>query len=206
MTRLVTFGCSHTFGQGLPDCYDIETKRTSKFPSKMGWPQHLANLLQIPILVNKGVPGASCKQIAWNIQNFQFQKDDVAVVLWTHLDRYCVITENGIVKPYGSWLTSISKENKMFFKHIWNEYDMKIDMHTRIDYINYFLSKKQIKNYHAYLNNFNKITDDWFSTTMLKSSMSEIRNMYPRALDNMHPGLEAHNVFAHNVYREIIEA
>ena len=49
MNRLVTFGCSHTFGQALPDVWDSK-KEEHLFhngASKYAWPQLLANKLNI---------------------------------------------------------------------------------------------------------------------------------------------------------------
>ena len=51
--KLITFGCSNTFGVGLPDCWP-----NTEFPSKLGWAQQLANGVSLP-LTNLSRPGAS---------------------------------------------------------------------------------------------------------------------------------------------------
>lgn len=42
--KLVVFGCSFTFGHGLPDCLDVNKKGPGTLPSKMAWSNHLQHL------------------------------------------------------------------------------------------------------------------------------------------------------------------
>ena len=44
MDRLVAFGCSYTYGHGLPDCI-MAKGRAGKRPSKFAWPYLLAKKL-----------------------------------------------------------------------------------------------------------------------------------------------------------------
>lgn len=44
MSRLIAFGCSHTYGHGLPDCF-IPPHRPGTDPSKLSWPYPLGELL-----------------------------------------------------------------------------------------------------------------------------------------------------------------
>lgn len=202
--RLIAFGCSNTFGDGLVDVYDTKNKQLcSNTPSKLAWPTHLGKLLDCQTVINKGSPGASAKEIAWHIQNFKFQKDDLVVVLWTHLERFCIIHEDNSVEKIGLWHALNNKTNKAFFKYIWNEHDMKVDMHIRIDYVKGFLDKKGIKNFHARSSLKSKLEAAWITTEMLKCSMNQVSDNYPKALDNMHPSLEAHEEFAKRIHKEI---
>jgi hypothetical protein len=69
--RLVTFGCSFTYGQGLPDCpTGVEA------PSQYSWPYLLSSQLDRQ-LVNRGIPGASNLQILNEILNFEFEETDL---------------------------------------------------------------------------------------------------------------------------------
>ena len=61
---MFAFGCSHTYGHGLPDC--IEGKRApGPNPSKLGWVSHIGEVLKKEV-VNKGICGAGNKEILWN--------------------------------------------------------------------------------------------------------------------------------------------
>jgi hypothetical protein len=78
--RLITFGCSYTFGTGLPDC--IETS----IPSNLGWPAILGKLMDRTV-VNVSAGGASNFEILYNILNFKFDEQDTVVIMWTHYSR-----------------------------------------------------------------------------------------------------------------------
>lgn len=63
MSRLITFGCSYTYGQGLPDCENTVINTgikkfyvNSSAPSKQGWPSILSKRLDLE-LVNISAPG-----------------------------------------------------------------------------------------------------------------------------------------------------
>ena len=110
--RLVTFGCSYTFGQGLPDCQStnvlIFTFDSSK-PSKLGWPQQVADNLGLE-LVNKSQPGVSNLEILYSILEYKFEETDTVVIMWSHSlrDMFIKTTFNMFPsrKMLGVWKTS----------------------------------------------------------------------------------------------------
>ena len=56
MARLITFGCSYTYGQSLPDCVNMPiTDLISFTPSQLGWPKLVADKLGVE-LISQGVP------------------------------------------------------------------------------------------------------------------------------------------------------
>ena len=57
--RLITFGCSNTYGHGLPDCH-VPPNEAGPNPSKVAWPQLLADRRGLEC-VNLGQPGGSNK-------------------------------------------------------------------------------------------------------------------------------------------------
>ena len=59
--RLVTFGCSLTYGHGLADCY-LPNGREGPEPSIQAWPKLVSNKLRIEV-DNRGIPGGSNKEI-----------------------------------------------------------------------------------------------------------------------------------------------
>ena len=73
MDRLIAFGCSNTFGDGL------------EHPSQ-GWPAILAKEFSFN-LVNKAIPGSSVKRTAYTIQEFNFEPNDHVVILWPFYTR-----------------------------------------------------------------------------------------------------------------------
>jgi hypothetical protein len=87
MSRLIAFGCSFTYGQGLPDCKIGENwSDFANTPSLLSWPFLLGKKLDIPT-INKGVPGASNTEILYHILNFEFEPRDKVVIMWSLPNR-----------------------------------------------------------------------------------------------------------------------
>lgn len=193
--KLVTFGCSLTVGYGLDDV-GINPKVCSQF----SWPSKLGKLLHCNV-DNQGVSGASNKEIHWNVLNYNFEKSDIVVILWSHKDRWCIHNEN--IEQVNAW--NKDRTSKMFFKFLHTDKDMSIDLHTRIHSVHNYLDKQNIKNFHAYADNDYKEHFTWFDIKTLDVDMGKIRRTYPKAKYDHHPGIEAHDVFANTVYKEIKE-
>lgn len=193
--KLVTFGCSLTVGLGLDD-----VGLNPKVCSIYSWPSNLSKFLKCD-LDNRGISGASNKEIQWNILNYNFNSTDIVVILWSHKDRWCLHSKE--IQQVNIW--NNNKASKMFFKHLHTDEDMSIDMHTRIQFVKMFLDKQNIKNFHAYADTKYKRHYNWFDVDTLKVNMGQIRGTYPKAKFDNHPGIEAHSVFATKVYNEIKE-
>jgi hypothetical protein len=71
MPRIISFGCSNTFGLELQGTtvYDL--------PSKLSYPSLLGS-------VNLAIPGASNKEIMLKILEIDFFKTDIVTILWTY--------------------------------------------------------------------------------------------------------------------------
>jgi len=196
MDRLVTFGCSNTFGAYLDDNY-----HTNEFPSKFSWPANLAKLLDVPI-ENKGIPGASNKEILYTLLNYNFKNDDIVFVLWSHHDRHCIITKNN-VERIGTWWRKQNKRYRCFFKQLWNLYDRKIENYFYYNFAHLYLQEKNIKHvFLAHERPYIDLTLEWNSVNFLNVFLTDIRNRYPFAKDNSHPGIEAHKLFAEVIYHK----
>ena len=212
MTRLITFGCSNTIGHSLPD-WKLSA------PSKYAWPQILADKLNLSCC-NLAKPGSSNKEIWYNIVNTKFKKDDIVIILWSWYDRYCILLNEKTLKQI-HW-NQKTLQATCFFKHLHNEYDMLIDFYLRCNHIQSFLENKvklvkhlrqetsKSVSANRWLGSERKeykpkqeIIPGWSKINFLNTSMPEIKCNYPLALDDEHPGLEAHEVFAMAVYNEI---
>ena len=121
MARLLAFGCSYTYGEGLEDCWSPLNKTFGPLPSKQAWPSILGKDLGREVH-NFGICGASNKHIWHTILNIQsasidistnnksyhqqtilasnlelvnlanqIEPTDIVVILWTYFDRTCVI-------------------------------------------------------------------------------------------------------------------
>lgn len=219
MSRLIAFGCSLTQGQALEENISY---------SKLAWPYRLAEKMQLDC-INAGQNGASAKKIWFNILNFEFQPDDIVVILWTHMDRWCIIKETTSLtntdidtdwdiypdmkenyrKNTGQITLDISpnfsKEDKLmylWFENFHDEYDMDLQYYLHVEHTNQWLKDKCKKVYNLKASELER--NAFFSnTSFLSTDIGTIRKQHPRALDNHHPGKEAMEFFAQSVYEEI---
>ena len=223
--RLVAFGCSHTFGQSLPDTWDYKNKQpvTDQGPSKYAWPQILANKLNIEC-VNNGVPGASNKEIWYRILEFEFYKHDVVIINWSYFNRWCIIDDESDLKltqfllggKLGIINESVPSEPisiakpincKAFFKYVYNYNDIKIDFYLRANHIQTILQSKIKLIKHLRLRSLNEYKIKYPKWNQVKISNINFLNFQGekilKALDNRHPGPESHEQFAEEIYNEI---
>jgi hypothetical protein len=107
--RLIAFGCSFTYGSHLPGTkYGNNVTGFDSTPNNQSWPFKLGEMLDIEV-VNKGVPGSSNLEILYHILNFNFEKNDVVVVMWSFPDRDVhFMSTTKRIKPFrqlGLWLS-----------------------------------------------------------------------------------------------------
>ena len=216
--NLIAFGCSYTQGCGQEDVYPQPQRYN--YTSKYAWPQQLADLLGCSVN-NLGEGGASNKQILHTLLNYNFTQDDVVVVCWSHIDRWCIIRENDIEK-IGIWNSSIARKSDfwlqyfcegslkssctetatVFFKYLHNDEDMKQEMHRNILLSKFYLDKKGINNYHMTVGKFYLGKYSWFNTNMLNIDWQKIRKEYGFAKDNHHPGIKANKIVAEKILQQ----
>jgi|TARA_Y100000780_G_scaffold217326_1_gene221333 hypothetical protein len=204
--KLIAFGCSNTFGQFLPDVWNEETELPidDEGPSQFAWPQILADKLNLKCC-NFGEPGISNKEIWYNIVNGEsfFEIDDIVIICWTYSDRNCIIKSKEI-KQLRYWDT-LDVESRSYYKYIHDYYDMSIDLYMRMNYIKYYLDKKNIFNYHIMLDEF---CGPCKGNYLLRWNYVEFSNIsfsrdLDKAKDNKHPGLESHKAFGTEIYNKI---
>lgn len=195
MPRLVTFGCSFTYGSALEDTYEFKPG-----PSIYAWPNIAAKELNFEC-INKGIPGAGNKEILHYIQHFDFLDDDIVCVLWTYLDRWCVIKEDSI----DNFLARRKdRANQYYYQFLHDKHDLWLDSFTRINFAKLFLDKKSIKNLHFVMHNtiLEKVPT-WSKVNFENMFMDEYRFKHPLGLDDAHPGEAAHQEFGLEVAKRI---
>ena len=197
---MLTFGCSLTFGHGLHDCIGCNNNPGPSC-SNYAWPSLLAKKLNKK-LVNLSNPGSSNKEIWHKIFTTEFKNDDLVFILWTHYERYCIIENENYVYQLGIWSVAKDKRSKLYFKNLYNELDANYDLNLRMMHSKYFFDEKSIKFYQLFANtNFKQM--EWNTVQLLNAKFQIIRNQFPLAADNSHPGEQAHEEFANQIYKEI---
>ena len=207
MPRLIAFGCSNTYGEGLEDCYVPGGIRHGKpSASKTAWPNTFGNLLNCSEVINQSKPGASNKLIWKTIVDFNFKQDDLVIIMWSHLERHCFFT-NEHTMSLGPWIND--KTNKFYYKVFYSENDSILDFFNRADHSKRYLDSLHLVNYHTAVGRttVNAIlkSPKWFSVDFMNTSLHTIRALHPTALDGIHPGQHAHDQFANELHLEILE-
>ena len=222
--RLVTFGCSLTYGQALNDRH------------KESWPAQLGAKLNLPV-DNQGRCGASAKRIWWQIVNYPFKQDDLVVIGWTHKDRWCIIknpyeqksdddfnsdnpedvmnfdipqlahtkeyqTVTGSV-DIGPWGIDSEKASEMFYKYFHDDYDMTVNYFALVNHANYHLKEQKVKTVHLSMTEHHDNIPKFNKVNFLPIDFTKIRVAHPTADDNWHPGPEAFQTFSSKIYNHI---
>ena len=187
MSRLVTFGCSHTYGMGLED------------PSKEAWPHVLGKLIGKEKVVNKGNTGASIKEITHTAFNFKFLPTDTVVILWTHLNRYCITGKERCIR-INPWFVDKDSLSDYYYKNVHTEYDDMFQSRSFILSTEYVIREKVDSLYHAFSDGkvLNLLSHHLKSKNYHKKHFTRLLK-YGLALDNSHLGAKANEIFAKEV-------
>lgn len=186
MRRLVTLGCSHTYGEGV------------KNPSKESWPAILSQMLNYELL-NLGESGGSNRMIQHHIYNLDLRPDDMVICLWTYPDRYHFFedqnTHTGLINPYQNNMSDL------WFKHFHTSYNEIFDNQTIVSQVNLYLEKLNIENYNLVVN----LDFDYYfkilGVNFIKADFTKnyLEN-FPRGIDKWHMGVEGNKAYAHFIY------
>lgn len=184
--RLVTFGCSLTYGHGLADCYQ-PNGREGPHPSVQAWPFLVARHYGLAI-DNQGIPGGSNKEIFYALRNYNFQKGDCVIVLWSYINRWCSIYPDYIDR-YGPWIKS--SRSKTWIKYLFNDHDSTNELLNYDEHARLYLNSRKIKisTYFA---------DHFMSVPPPQEKMFD-RIFKDFARDGKHPGAETQRVFAKQI-------
>jgi len=196
VARLVAFGSSYTYGDGLTDTFPKNEK-----PSELAWPSILAAQLNLQC-VNVSSQGAGNRKIWHDILNFKFESDDVVFILWAFPNRHTIFNSKEDFKNLLPCGVVSSKEEVAFYRYIYTEYDSALSTKLYINHANQLILSKNIKLYHLLLNEDSIDLFELggqqieFVPLMFEESYKEV---YPLSLDNLHPGEECHREFVRDI-------
>ncbi len=186
--RLIVFGDSMTYGEGLPDVDKIG----STDPSQYAWPAILSQSLDIPV-INMALPGVSNKFISDRVLNFDFKKGDYCIVLWTwhsrfHSYKYDPKTPK-IGTKIGPWNVKTKKASNTYFEHIYTESDSLDQSFIYTNHVTDYLNSRKIKNIQSLLDydmrnyncKFNRV--DYYNFDLQYED---------KGTDGLHPGPKTH--------------
>ena len=217
MKRLIVFGCSNTYGEGLRDCGDASNNWCGSEPSILGWPNELATMMGISTVINLGIGGASNKHISNSLLNkagddFFNPDTDVVVFLWSYFNRHCIFQDNREIERYlPSDLRykrvepNRYKKIKKWYRNYNTSVDQQLSNYTRISHTQHYLNSKGITNYNFTCETYEYTNiPTWFDSSTLKSiDVDALSTQYGRADDNIHPSELGHSHIAEIMYKHI---
>lgn len=191
--RLVAFGCSNTYGHGLPDCIEPQTLNPGQQPSQLSWPSILAQHLGKQC-VNRAHPGSSNKRIWHTIVNFEYQPSDVVFILWSFHERTSIIKEWEITN-LGPW------SHEDYYREYFSLHDSITMSQLFVNHTGHYLRSKGIKFYNLVWEkkDCNILTLNDQTSEHIPIYMFDIHRIYPKALDNSHSGELAHKEVANKI-------
>jgi len=173
-SNLFAFGCSHTFGYGLPDdemmlisnkgaqqffepTLPITFGKKYNYGSKLAWPQHLADKLNLTCY-NYGFCGANSKEVVWIftqcLQHNLISNGDTVTILWPAFTRTGIFHYNPDnilfvdIPSDRQWL----HKNNVFYTDYYDEYDFAIQRWREIILVDLLCKERGINCYHGLVN------------------------------------------------------
>ncbi len=193
--NLITFGCSLTYGTGLPDCLNTDDGGIHiTNPSKHAWPSILGGLLKSKSVTNKSLPGLGCKQVAKTIIDYKYSSNNIVVVLWPDFNRHTIFKDStshsykNLLYMVPSMLTKsmprpfwknremdgFQKDKflnlvKTYYKDYFEEWDSLFENLIRINFVHSYLKDRGIKSYHILSESqYHSESGDYFADFNLK--------------------------------------
>lgn len=199
--RLITFGCSYTYGTGLDDCKNWFFNQLNNLkPSKLGWASLLADKLHLE-LVNLSFPGSSNTEIMYNVLKQNYNKDDTVIIMWTHYVRDMLFNS---VHKYPFFRDRLGPWAKTHKERLWVEYlsekDYAMKSWFHMHHADLHLQKQGVKyiHYPATPRELEKYKLDFIN---LQNYYNDGITYVDKASDDMHPGIESNKLIADKMYR-----
>jgi lysophospholipase L1-like esterase len=177
--RLVTFGCSNTYGVGLDSRDDA-------------WPSVLGDHLGLEV-INNGIPGASNLEILHNILKYDFKHGDIVIAMWTMVNRDYLFPNTQI----GVWQdTELTKK----WVAVHDTEDLLMRSWLYIDHANLHLNSKGVLFYNFAVDyGLLKSSKPKHINQKIYNAKVDFHKFIDTAKDGIHPGPKAHKRIANNI-------
>lgn len=209
--RFIAFGCSYTWGDGiLPgDSWDTP-------PSAASWVQNLSNQFNIP-LVNLASSGGSNSLILHQIKNHQWQAGDIALILWTFLERSTIYDSPDSFRHVSSYhIKNKSRDYVKKYYTLYPEYHISYTSLQEIEHAYLYLLSHKIPMLSRFLyDNINleirgldsRMLEDLKKITLYQivDALHLETGIEPLGVDNMHFNALVHRMFASAVETDLAQ-
>ena len=220
--KLVTFGCSFTYGHGLSDCIAADGSNGPTC-SEQAWPSILGKLTGMEV-DNASKPGSSNLMITKAIVDYsKYTKNTVVVIMWSNNDRVTIYDNEGKRKlhmlpgflddsmPGSFWFDKEKNKFKRtlttYYENYHEDWNATLNQMIRMNFVHAFLKNKGIKSFHVQADHYD-VDPAYFKKFFLKNLNLKYFNFkqeffIDEALDKPkpHPGPNSHKLMATNIQR-----
>ena len=219
--KLVTFGCSFTYGHGLADCVAQDGSH-GPTASKRAWPSILGGLTDMQV-DNASIAGSSNLMITKTIVDYsKYDKNTVVVIMWSHNNRETIYKDGGEEKlhmlpgflnagmPKDFWWDkedTFKKDVTTYYETFHEDWNATLNQMIRMNFVHAFLKSKGIQSFHVYCEHYHE-DFNYFKKFNVRDLNLKRFNWSDHfhiddALDvpNPHPGPKSHALIATNLRR-----
>jgi len=196
MSRIVIFGDSYSYGDGLAD------------PLKQNY-GHLLGVLAHKEVINKAISGSSNTRIAYEVLNFDFEPNDVVLIGWSYACREMLAIKNTEIQNLGTWIDDSIKLNRAWLEYLCDEHDLAIKSFMHMHHINTYLTNKNINYIQYWFEELPEMFDlktKYFWADTIKMDVDLFKEIQPVDLTSCnHPGPKSHKLFAYHLFKNFKE-
>jgi len=191
MKSITAYGCSLTAGESIG--------------KDSAWPTQLAHIMGIKSVHNRGIPGASTKQVLHHI--LHTDPTGLVIIMWPIFSRTGFIEEDNAWHRVMPGVNHLRPEpepkNTWYYQHLYTEPEHRFQAHQHITLAHHHLRERQCEQHHF----------TWeFKPSLLYPKplwnpvqLHTVNYDYtlPLAPDQLHPGVEAQHKMARQMYQKI---
>ena len=190
MKSITAYGCSITAGESIG--------------TRGAWPNQLAHIMGIKRVHNRGIVGASTKQVLHHI--LHTDPTGLVIVLWP------IFSRTGFITDQGEWHRVLPGVNHLrphktgiadwYYEHVYSDTDARFEAHQHITLAHHYLASRQCEQHHF----------TWDSSTFMlerplwnPTELHHLKFDYSLGLapDQLHPGVAAHRKAAEEIHQKI---
>ena len=190
MKSITTYGCSLTAGESIGRDH--------------AWPTQLAHIMGIKKLHNRGIPGASTKQILHHI--LHTDPKGLVIIMWPVFTRTGYLQEDKrwhrVMPGVNRLRPEMEPINKWYYENLYSASDHHFESHQHITLAHYYLRERNCPQHH--------FTWETHSSLLRRPQWNPVRLhpvqfdlSLPMAPDQLHPGVEAHEKMARQMHQKI---
>ena len=191
MKSITAYGCSLTAGDSIG--------------KDNAWPKQLGNIMGIDKVINRGLSGASTKQVLHHI--LHTDPSSIVIIMWP------IFLRTGFIEQDMAWhrvmpgvnhlRPELDPKDSWYYEHLYSEPEHRFQAHQHIALAHHYLEERQCEQHHftwEYQPSLLYPRPRW---NPVQLHPVEFDYTMPMAPDQLHPGAEAQHKMARQMYQKI---